>query len=1393
MKKLALVILLATLVASCLVMSACDTNGSTPDHLCEFGEWTVTEQPTCTEVGERERYCSCGEKQTSSLAATGHSYTHVVTDPTCTEQGFTTHTCAGCGDSYVDTYVKVTDHSYTAAVTPPTCTEKGFTTHTCHCGDSYVDTYVDALGHTEGEVFVENKVDATCTTDGSYDNVVYCIACNAELSRETKTIEAGHSYSAVVTPPTCTEQGFTTHTCACGDSYVDAYVDALDHDEIGHIAQAPTCTEIGWDAYVTCSRCNYSTYNEIPAIGHSHSSVVTPPTCAEKGFTTHTCHCGDSYVDTYVDATGHADDQWIVDIEPDCTTDGSKHQICATCGATIKTETIDALGHDTIDHTAQAPTCANVGWDEYVTCKRNGCDYSTYNESPATGNHTWDNGKITTQPTCTEEGEKTFTCTSCNTAIKTEKVETNEHKYKTEWSTDDNYHWHDSECCDLISHYGYHEVGLSENCLSCNKKLPATSGVMYDIVLGGGYAEVIGYFGSATNIIIADTYQGYPVKNIYSNAFNGANITSVYIPNSIVSIGEKAFYNCSSLKQVNIPESITSLEYGAFYGCISLSLIEFDAVNLADLSVDNYVFAKAGSKSGSELKVIISNKIKKIPDYLFCPEDNSNSVAANVKSLIFEEGSICETIGTCSFARISITELNLPESVKDIQYGAFEYCPFRTLTLPSNLKSIGKWAFAAGSNYTLTSIIIPEGVKSIGDEAFRCNYALETVSIPNSLENWGSSVFKYCDKLTYNLSNYCNYLGNQTSPYLVLVGVTIQNLTQYSIHPNTKFIDDSAFNNCSRLTTVSLPDNVIIIGSNAFLNCTALTSITIPESVIKIKQTAFGGCSALTNIYFNAIDCDVEYRIFDNCGTSENGIYVSIGSKVTSISDNMFSNLTSLKSVSFAYNSECSYIGERAFYNCSSLQSINIPSGVTIIKDETFMGCTSLLSVTFLSENQLLCIGAKAFYNCSSLSTINIPETLTELGAKAFYGCSSLKEIHVPIGVTYIYDKTFYGCDSLEQITLPFVGESKDAIGYKAVLGYAFGYKISSSADANLIWQYREYKSSSGSYTYYDYYNYYIPSTLKTVTILGGKISTDAFNNCTQITSIMFGDYISNVYSTFSSCDKLKYNTYSNCNYLGTSDNPYFVLVSVQNTTSTGYTINNNTKHIVNEAFYGCSYVKSITIPNGVISIGSKAFYNCSALTTVSIPNGLISIGYSAFSACSSLQSIIIPDGVISIESNAFYNCSALTTVSIPNSLQYLGDDVFYGCKKLTSTYLGNEENPYLILMNGSNDSVVEINKDTKFINSRAFSSKYSLEEVILPDGLISIGGSAFASCKSLQSIIIPDSVTYLGSFVFHGCSALTNVYYVGTEEQWNNIEISSNNNELTNATIHFNYIGEEN
>ena len=154
-----------------------------------------------------------------------------------------------------------------------------------------------------------------------------------------------HSYKDVVTAPTCTEKGYTTHTCACGKSYVDTYTDALGHAwDSGKVTKEPTETETGVKIF-TCTRCGETKTETIPKLTHEHSydAVVTAPTCTAKGYTTHTCACGDSYVDTYVDALGHAWDNGKVTKPATETEDGVKTFTCTRCGET-KTETIPATG-----------------------------------------------------------------------------------------------------------------------------------------------------------------------------------------------------------------------------------------------------------------------------------------------------------------------------------------------------------------------------------------------------------------------------------------------------------------------------------------------------------------------------------------------------------------------------------------------------------------------------------------------------------------------------------------------------------------------------------------------------------------------------------------------------------------------------------------------------------------------------------------------------------------------------------------------------------------------------------------------------------------------------------------------------------------------------------------
>ena len=447
-----------------------------------------------------------------------HEYTDVVTPPTCTEKGYTTHTCEADGENYIDSYVDALGHDWgEGEVTKEaTCTAAGERTFTCsRCGETKTET-VAAKGHTPGEAVRENEVAATCSEAGSYDEVVYCTVCNTEISRETVEIptiahtpgeavrenekaatcsEAG-SYDEVVyctvceteisretveiptiahTPGEAVRENEVAATCSEAGSYDEVVyctvcntelsretvrTSALGHDIVEHEGKAATCTEVGWNAYVTCSRCDYTTYEEIPATGHTPGpaatcttaqtctvcgAVITPAaghtpgeavrenevaaTCSETGSYEEVVYCTVceeeiSRETKEIAALGHVWDEGEVTKEAGCIFDGTIVYTCTRCKET-RQEAIPAKGHDFIAYSGQAPTCTTAGWTAYEECSR--CHYSTRQTLPAL-DHEWGEGKVTTEPTCTEAGVMTYTCSRCDTT-KTETIPTLEHDW----------------------------------------------------------------------------------------------------------------------------------------------------------------------------------------------------------------------------------------------------------------------------------------------------------------------------------------------------------------------------------------------------------------------------------------------------------------------------------------------------------------------------------------------------------------------------------------------------------------------------------------------------------------------------------------------------------------------------------------------------------------------------------------------------------------------------------------------------------------------------------------------------------------------------------------------------------------------------------------------------
>ncbi len=232
---------------------------------------------------------------------------------------------------------------------------------------------------------IRNAVSVTCTENG-YSGDTWCTECEILLTKGVTVSATGHSYEAVVTEPTCAEDGYTTYTCTrCGDSYTGNYQLPLDHSYV-EVVTEPTCTENGYTTY-TCTGCGDSYANIISATGHSYEAVVTEPTYTEVGYTTYTCTvCGDSYTDNY--------------------------QL--------------PLYHNYVEVVTE-PTCTEKGYTTY-TCTGCGNSY-TADEVPANG-HNYE--AVVTEPTCTEGGHTTYTCTTCGDSYTADEAAAKGHSYNEE-------------------------------------------------------------------------------------------------------------------------------------------------------------------------------------------------------------------------------------------------------------------------------------------------------------------------------------------------------------------------------------------------------------------------------------------------------------------------------------------------------------------------------------------------------------------------------------------------------------------------------------------------------------------------------------------------------------------------------------------------------------------------------------------------------------------------------------------------------------------------------------------------------------------------------------------------------------------------------------------------
>ena len=945
------------------------------------------------------------------------------------------------------------------------------------------------------------------------------------------------------------------------------------------------------------------------------------------------------------------------------------------------------------------------------------------------------------------------------------------------------------------------------------------------------------------------------VISIGNFAFSGCNeLTSITIPDSVISIGDSAFEECRILTSISIPDSVTSIGSSVFNDCFFLKTISLSCKS---------TLKRSDFEGKSKFVSYTPHTLKKVEVKAETCTENGNKeywTCEHCGKYFLSDDTNPETAkaveqSECMIPAIqhknAITRGAVEPTETDPGYSGDRYCPDCNTVLEKgytywiednltwklyedgtlNISGTGAMKnyiygnnkSPARLNLSVTSIVIEEGVTSIGDYAFENCDNLTSITIPGNVESIGESAFYSCD-----------------------------NLTDVTLQDGVKSIGDAAFIWCNNLTNIVLPNSITSIGDWAFKDCTSLTSIKIPSSVTSIhdpfyncfslktisldcnsplKRTDFGKQADLVSYtphtlikteakpvtddesgnkeywtcshcgkYFlsddtnpetatavelseiiicnhknaelrNASeptetspgysgdlycpDCDkvVEkgytYWIEDNLtwklyedgtlnisGTGAMKDYdsddspatqkkdsvkkVVIEDDVTSIGNYAFSGCSSLTDITLP--SSVTSIKSCAFYKCSQLASIEIPSSVTSIGNSAFRNCTGLTSITI--PESVTSIGDSAFRNCTGLTSITISDRVTSIGNYVFWGCSNLTSIVIPDSVTSIGELAFSDCSSLTSITIP---DSVTSIGYAAFSDCSSLKIISLSCKSTLK------KSDFGDQA--DLVSY----TSHTLKKTEAKAAT---------------------------CTEKGNKEYWTCEHCG----KYFLSDDTNPETATAVELSETVipaSHKLtkveakdatcaedgNKEYWTCEHCKKYflsddTNPETATAVEQSetiipALKHKNATTRDAVePNGT-KPGYSGDRYCPDCDTVLEKGYTYWNEGNLTWKLDADGTLNISGTGAMKDYD--------------SDSNPSPIYNNSDVKEVV-IEDGVTSIGNKAFDSCSSLTSITIPNSVTSIKAATFYGCTSLTSITIPDSVTSIGYATFTGCSSLTSI-----------------------------------
>ncbi len=803
------------------------------------------------------------------------------------------------------------------------------------------------------------------------------------------------------------------------------------------------------------------------------------------------------------------------------------------------------------------------------------------------------------------------------------------------------------------------------------------------------------------------------------NAFSDRqDIKSVVIQEGVTSIWYRAFSGCTSLTSVTIPASVVAID-DSFLGCANLKEFHVAEGNSNYSSVGGVLF----NAERTELVMFPAgvDGTYTVPDDVITIRSWAFYDCTLLTGVTIPEG--VTYIGEYAFSGCtSLASVAIPASVTDIGANAFSGTPWLeaqrqgdfivingilykyngaggAVTIPDGVTSIGDDAFFYCMS--LTSVTIPASVTSIGDGAFFGCENLTTATIPESVTRIGNTAFMACKSLTgVTIPKGVTYIGTQTFD-------GCKSLTSVTIPDSVVDIGDGAFSFCTGLTSVTIPESVTYLGMGAFSDCTSLTELTVlgKETPVALEDSPFSGCTALTTIrghafsdaHRYAIQTDRQFVILD----PEETVSGTNGSLTWTL--DLAGHLTvtgtgDMEDISI-WNEEwdCIDYPWKTYESMAPVAEAIIGEGITSIGERAFAGCGQLTSVTILNPacdidgSDSYTLGAPGFTTVCGYTGSPAEAYASQYGYE-FTSLGSAPEYIVGSG----------SCGGNVTWTLTSTG-TLTISGTGAMEDYFYGgapwYESREEIRAIII---QQGVTSIGSFAFYS-------CGMSSVTLPEGltSIGENAFCGCSNLQSVTIPASVTEIWGG-------AFNTYNLMELKVAEGSKSYASVD-------GVLFNADRTELI---CYPCGKTDtSYTVPNTVKSIGDQAFIN-SNLKTLTIPASVISIASSALmtylsdiSVAEENMNYSSVDGVLfnadKTELIRFPEGKEVSTYTIPSTVVSIAALSFYGCKMTGLT---------------------------------------------IPDSTTRIGPQAFGYCYSLKSVTVPSSVTTIDYGAFGGCNALTSI-----------------------------------